>query len=161
MPLKIHAGLYVDETAAYADWHLPLAHPLESWGDARALDGTVSLIQPTIAPLYDGRSAAEILSLLGDAEPRDGLALLREPLAQGREDAAASSRVWRQALHRRLRGRTRAFAAETVSPRRPARRRPRPPPAPAGLDLLFRPDPTVWDGALAPTTAGCRNCRSR
>ena len=55
--LKIHAGLHVDETATLSDWHLPLLHPLESWGDARALDGTVTLIQPTIQPLYDGRSA--------------------------------------------------------------------------------------------------------
>ncbi len=58
VPLRIHAGATVDETAAYADWHLPRAHPLESWGDARAWDGTVSLHQPTIPPLYNGRGAA-------------------------------------------------------------------------------------------------------
>ncbi len=56
VPLKIHAGLYQDETAFHCDWNLPLAHPLEAWGDARSLDGTVTLIQPTIRPLYDGRS---------------------------------------------------------------------------------------------------------
>ena len=58
--------LHVDETATLADWHLPLLHPLESWGDARALDGTVTLIQPTIQPLYDGRSPIEILSMMLD-----------------------------------------------------------------------------------------------
>ncbi len=56
VPLKIHAGAYEDETGLRCDWHLPLAHPLEAWGDARSADGTVGLMQPTIAPLYDGRS---------------------------------------------------------------------------------------------------------
>ncbi len=60
VPLKVHAGLHGDETALRSDWHLPLLHPLESWGDPRALDGTVTLMQPTIMPLYDGRSVAEI-----------------------------------------------------------------------------------------------------
>ena len=73
VPLKVHAGLYFDETAMLSDWHLPLSHPLESWGDARSLDGTASVIQPTIQPLYDGRSAIEILSMLADPEPKHGL----------------------------------------------------------------------------------------
>ena len=60
--LKLHASLYEDETSVNADWHLPMTHPLEAWGDARALDGTASLMQPTIAPLYGGRGAGEILA---------------------------------------------------------------------------------------------------
>ena len=76
--LKMHANLYADETALNVDWHLPLTHPLEAWGDARSLDGSASLIQPTIAPLYDGRSAAEILTLFTGPEPRAGLDLLRD-----------------------------------------------------------------------------------
>ena len=147
VPLKIHAGLYVDETAAYADWHLPLAHPLESWGDARAPDGTVGLIQPTIAPLYDGRSVAEILSVLSEPQPRDGLTLLRDFWRQGREDGVFEP-VWRTALLDGFMAGT-AFGPETLSLRpEPAA----PPPAASaapGLDLLFRPDPTIWDGALA------------
>ncbi len=95
--LKIHAGGYMDETAAYADWHLPLAHPLESWGDARSPDGTVGLMQPTISPLYGGRSAPEILSLLTDAEPRSGLDLLRAHW-QGEADEASFAPRWQQAL---------------------------------------------------------------
>ena len=54
-----------------------MRHPLEDWADARAPDGTACLIQPTIAPLYDGRNAGEILSLLTDAEPVTALDLLR------------------------------------------------------------------------------------
>ena len=58
VPLRIHLGLYQDETAALCDWHIPEAHYLESWSDARAYDGTASVIQPLIAPLFGGRSAS-------------------------------------------------------------------------------------------------------
>ncbi len=146
--LKIHAGLYADETAAYANWHLPLAHSLESWSDGRAWDGTVSLIQPTIAPLYGGRSAAEILSILSEPEPRDGLALLRAHWVQG-HDPATFEPFWTQALRDGVVPDT-AFPAETIAMRPPGPSAGAPQPAAAGtLDLLFRPDPTIRDGAFA------------
>src|SRR5512142_2669591 len=62
VPFKVHGGLYADETAAHCDWHVPLAHPLECWGDLRAFDGSLALSQPCIAPLYDGRSPHEVLA---------------------------------------------------------------------------------------------------
>ena len=62
--LTIHVGLFEDETARLCRWHLPQTHFLESFGDARAFDGTISLQQPLIAPLYDSRSASELLALL-------------------------------------------------------------------------------------------------
>lgn len=73
VPNSVHLGLHEDETAAASQWHLPMAHFLESWGDAEAADGTVSIVQPLIAPLYDGRSAMEIIALaVGDtAKPYD------------------------------------------------------------------------------------------
>src|SRR5262249_57081795 len=52
--LRIHLGLYEDETAERCQWHVPEAHPLEAWSDLRAADGTVSIVQPLIAPLYNG-----------------------------------------------------------------------------------------------------------
>jgi len=73
---KVHHGLYRDETAACCDWHVPATHALESWGDLASFDGTVSLQQPCIAPLYGGKSLRELLAPLagGDAmSPRDAL----------------------------------------------------------------------------------------
>ena len=62
--LAIHLGLYEDETSELCHWHIPAAHFLESWSDARAHDGTVSIVQPLIAPLYDGKTAHELLAVL-------------------------------------------------------------------------------------------------
>src|SRR5256885_1339203 len=69
-PLRIHLGLHHDETAELCNWHLDEAHYLEAWGDTRAYDGTVSIVQPLIAPLYGGKSAIEFVALLlGQGEP--------------------------------------------------------------------------------------------
>ena len=90
---SIHAGLYDDETGHAASWHVPLAHYLESWGDAVGHDGTVSLVQPLILPLFGARSALELISaLLGDAKPQ-GRELVR------RTHGGLSERAWRRALH--------------------------------------------------------------
>ena len=53
---------HFDETAEYCQWHIAESHFLETWGDARAFDGTVSVIQPLIAPLYHTHSAFEVLA---------------------------------------------------------------------------------------------------
>ncbi len=52
VPLRIHLSPHDDETSELCHWHIPEAHFLESWSDARAFDGTVSIVQPLIAPLY-------------------------------------------------------------------------------------------------------------
>ena len=149
--LKIHANLYADETALNADWHLPLTHPLEAWGDARSLDGTASLVQPTIAPLYDGRSAAEILTLFTGPEPRAGLDLLRDYWAgQGNAPTAnvtTADARWQQALLSGVfEGGQAALQTVQAAAAGPA---PAPPALSGGLSLVFRTDPTVWDGAVA------------
>ena len=56
VPSSIALGHTVDETSAKATWHIPRAHYLESWGDARAVGGTLSVVQPLILPLFGGRS---------------------------------------------------------------------------------------------------------
>ena len=78
VPLRIHLSLYKDETSELCQWHVPEAHYLESWSDARAYDGTVSIIQPLIAPLYSGKSAHEVLAaFLGEPE-RAGYDIVRD-----------------------------------------------------------------------------------
>src|SRR5262249_41135206 len=64
--LSVHLGLFEDDTAAVCQWHIPELHPLESWSDARAFDGTATILQPLIAPLYDGHSVHELLAAFGD-----------------------------------------------------------------------------------------------
>ena len=69
-PLRIHLGLHNDETSEFCHWNVNEAHYLEAWGDTRAYDGTVSIVQPLIAPLYGGKSALEFVALLaGQGEP--------------------------------------------------------------------------------------------
>ncbi len=63
VPLRVHLGLYVDETAELCHWHVHDKHYLEGWSDARALDGTANIVQPLIAPLYDGKNAHELVQL--------------------------------------------------------------------------------------------------
>src|SRR2546430_3561429 len=61
---SIHLSEYDDETSKKCKWHVPRAHFLETWGDSRTWDGTITLAQPLIMPLYGGLSPAELLSLL-------------------------------------------------------------------------------------------------
>ena len=73
----VHFGSHVDETAALASWHVPSAHFLESWGDARARCGTLCVVQPLILPLYGAKSAVELLGLLASGEDRPGYDLVQ------------------------------------------------------------------------------------
>jgi molybdopterin-containing oxidoreductase family iron-sulfur binding subunit len=76
--LSVYHGLYVDETASLCQWNVPDAHPLESWGDSRSFDGTVTITQPLIAPLYDGHSAVEVLATLTSQPDRRGHVILKD-----------------------------------------------------------------------------------
>ncbi|MGD8630471.1 MAG: 4Fe-4S dicluster domain-containing protein [Gammaproteobacteria bacterium] len=144
-----HLGLYRDETAQQCHWHIPAAHPLESWSDLRAADGTASLVQPTIAPLHGGRSAGELLQGLGDTMPDDPYQQLRAYWrgALPGEDFEAG---WRRALRLGLIAGT-ALPARTPTLREdwdrgletgaaaPA----------AGLEIQFTLDAAVYDGRFA------------
>ncbi len=119
--LSVHAGPYADETAALCDWHLPLAHEQERWGDALAHDGSATLIQPAIAPIHDSRSPAEVLALLAADGVRDGHALVRRHWRGGTPrgappagiDDAGFEAFWEASLRR---GVVAASAFEPVVP---------------------------------------------
>jgi len=140
--LLVHAGLHVDETAALADWHLPLSHAYEQWSDALAHDGSASLLQPAISPLYDTRSAAELLALLADDTVRDGHSLVqRQWRTPHRDDFDA---FWRRSLRD-------GVVADSAAPALTLhvhRARSRPSSLP-GLVALFVPDAAAHDGAYA------------
>ena len=76
--LRAHLSLYDDETSALCHWQIPEAHFLESWSDARGHDGTASIVQPLIAPLYGGRSAHELIAAMSDRPERSAYDLVRE-----------------------------------------------------------------------------------
>ncbi len=146
---RFHLGQYLDETAALCQWHVPEAHYLESWGDVRAADGTVSLIQPLIAPLHGGRTAYDVLGALGQQAGQSAYSILRA-YWQARlapEGGPAFERQWRRALHDGL-------IAGTAEPARPVKlavlgdRVAEPAPR-QGLEIVFRADPTVHDGRFA------------
>ncbi|HEV2393939.1 MAG TPA: TAT-variant-translocated molybdopterin oxidoreductase [Verrucomicrobiae bacterium] len=96
---SIHLGLDLDETAALCSWHIPQAHYLESWGDARSFDGTVSLMQPLIAPLYGGKSAYELLGAMFQQQPiRSDHEIVRE-FWEKQNLWPEFEKGWRKALH--------------------------------------------------------------
>jgi len=145
VPLSAQLGLYRDETARAAGWHLPLAHCYEAWSDARAHDGSASIVQPLIAPLYGGRSAHALLALALGQGSRDGHALVRATwqAARGEEGEPRFETFWREALRRGL---VEGSAARPVAvPSAAAIARPASPPA-APLVALFAPDPAVDGG---------------
>ncbi|MGQ0760800.1 MAG: TAT-variant-translocated molybdopterin oxidoreductase [Acidobacteriota bacterium] len=76
--LRAHLSLYNNETSDICHWHIPAAHYLESWGDTRTFDGTVTLVQPLIAPLYDGKTAHEMLALFSDNYDKKPYEIVRE-----------------------------------------------------------------------------------
>jgi MoCo/4Fe-4S cofactor protein with predicted Tat translocation signal len=147
VPLRIHLGLHNDETAELCHWHLNEAHYLEAWGDTRAYDGTVSIVQPLIAPLYGGKSALEFVALLaGEGEPTgheivqnywkskhagtDFDMTWRKWLEQGWVDDTASQ-------PKQISAKNTNFAASI------------PPSDKNAIEINFRRDPSVYDGRFA------------
>jgi molybdopterin-containing oxidoreductase family iron-sulfur binding subunit len=98
VPLRVHLGLYQNETAELCQWHINQAHGLEAWGDARAYDGTVSVIQPLIAPLYSGKSALEFVALLSGQADATGYDLVRA-YWQKQHTGTDFEAFWRKSLH--------------------------------------------------------------
>ncbi len=98
VPLRVHHGLYQNETAELCQWHVDATHELEAWGDARAYDGTVSIIQPLIAPLYNGKSALEFVALLNGQTDALGYDLVRA-YWQKQHTGADFEQFWRKSLH--------------------------------------------------------------
>ncbi|HYS53639.1 MAG TPA: TAT-variant-translocated molybdopterin oxidoreductase [Thermoanaerobaculia bacterium] len=145
VPFRAHASLYYDETSLLSHWHIPETHYLESWSDVRAHDGAISIVQPLIAPLYNGRSQHEVLgALMGglDVSPYDQVRR-----TWSAKVGANFEQTWRQWLNdgviagSALPGRS--AAASMTIPTTDHR------PPTTGIELNLRPDPTIYDGRFA------------
>ncbi|MCI0424068.1 MAG: TAT-variant-translocated molybdopterin oxidoreductase [Acidobacteria bacterium] len=157
---RVHLGLYQDETSALCHWHIPEAHFLESWSDARAYDGTVTILQPLIAPLYGGKTAHEVLASLTSRPEHSSYEIVREHWQAGFAGAAAPAskpptpqalpafeQFWRKSLHDGVVPGTALppkavtlVARPTVTPQGGRK---------TGLDVVFRLDPHIHDGQFA------------
>ena len=174
--LRVHRSLFYNETSALCHWHVPATHYLESWSDARAYDGTVTIVQPLIAPLYSGKTSHELLAAFSRAPERTSHDIVREHWRSrfGRSEEAFES-FWRRSLHDGVVEGT-AFKPKSVSLRLdgsrprdqrsevssqksevrdqkspdvgPENRKPEIQ-SPKSLEIVFRPDPSVFDGRFA------------
>ena len=151
----VRLGYYEDETTAQCDWHIPAAHYLESWGDARTTDGTVVSVQPLIAPLFDGMTDLELLARLAGLERPDPYELVRGTLA-GPVTGPGPESQWKKFLHD-------GFLPGSASPHIPAafkwaaisgvlkefvaaRAKTDTGPSKENLEVVFRSDYSVEDG---------------
>ena len=144
--LRLHHGLHQDETAELCQWHVNAAHALEAWSDGRAYDGSVCLVQPLIAPLYDGKSAHELVAALMGQSTLTGYEILRAYWQQ-QAKVADFETWWRKAVHDGFVAGT-AYPAKAVTPKAGL------PPVKAAtdasvLEVSFRGDPAIYDGAFA------------
>lgn len=151
VPLSVHLGTHVDETAMLSAWHVPMAHVFEQWSDARAFDGTATIIQPQLRPLWAGWSPHEMLAVLG-GEPRpDGYGIVRNTWMQAareRGEADAES-FWTEAVRVGVVAGTAATPVDVPLSGDLAAGLPAPPHGGGGMTVLFRPDPWLGDGRHA------------
>ena len=146
--VRAHLSLYEDETTAVCQWSLPEAHYLESWGDARAFDGSVTIQQPLIQPLYDGRSAYQVLQMFLEAPEMGGHEIVKGYWAAQHNGADFES-WWRRAVHD---GVVAGSALPTKTPAINGAALATPPHKyrlEGKLEIVFRPDPTIYDGRFA------------
>jgi molybdopterin-containing oxidoreductase family iron-sulfur binding subunit len=144
--LKVFLGSHRNETAELCQWHVPEAHYLESWSDARAYDGTVSIIQPLIEPLYGGKSAHELITILAGQSGVTGHDLVQS-YWQKQHAGADFDAFWRKSLHDGW------IAGTSYVPRTPALKTSGFPASQsasgANYELNFRRDPSIYDGRFS------------
>ena len=203
VPLRVHHGLYKDETGELCYWHIPATHYLESWSDTRSFDGTASIVQPLIEPLFESKSEHELLAVFSDQYDRKAYDIIRDywrlnQAAGGRRQEAASQEAdgrrqtagtassptssgsnpaaaikptpqasltpaatpqaaaspgdfeawWRKCLHDGFVPNT-ALPSKTVTAKTGITPTQQPTPAAGGYEIVFRADPSIYDGRFA------------
>jgi Fe-S-cluster-containing dehydrogenase component len=156
--LCVHHSLYPNETSRKCHWLIPATHFLESWSDACAFDGSVSIIQPLIEPLYANVSVHEMIGALIEQPVRSAYEIVRENW-RGSAPIPNFELRWRQALSRGVTSERRDLAQRNEQPlnfilspsqgERVGRGASLPRSSPNELEILFRPDPNILDGRYA------------
>ena len=142
VPFRAHLSGYYDETSMLAHWHIPETHYLETWGDARGHDGTITIQQPLIAPLYNGRSAHEVLGAMSGGMDLPPYQVVRNHwFSKG-----ATEDTWRKWLNDGVVAGSAlpARAAAAATPPATSNQQPA-----TGLELEIKHDPTIYDGRFA------------
>ena len=141
--LSIHVGEVLDETGVKASWHVPRTHALEAWSDARAFDGSITIMQPLFSPFYGGKSDHEVLEALLGRGDQGGYDVIRDAWRK-RVDGDFDA-FWRRSLHQ-------GVIEGSASPTRTPQRQPLSVELDAQRDetvLVFLPDPGLSDGRHA------------
>jgi Fe-S-cluster-containing dehydrogenase component len=148
VPTSVYLGLFEDETSAACQWHVPELHPLETWTDARAFDGTATILQPLIAPLYrEAHSIHEVLALFSN-QPASSSHDIVKSYWQAQHTGGDFDAFWRQTL-------SDGVVADSTAPPRAVSVRAgwasgaSPTAPPEALEVVFRPDPSLYDGRFA------------
>ena len=143
--LRVQLSGYRNETTDFMHWHVPEIHYLEGWSDGRSYDGKATVIQPMIMPLYEGRSAHELLAFFTDQAGASSHDLV-QTYWKTQHPAADFEAWWRRSVHDGV------VAENPVPLRQVAARLASPPAAPAvdpnAVEISFRPDPTIYDGSF-------------
>ena len=145
VPFRVHLGLYQNETAELCQWHVNEAHYLEAWGDARAYDGTVSIVQPLIAPLYEGKSAYELVAMLSGQSQSAGHDIV-QAYWKTQHAGADFDAFWRKSLHDGW------IEGTTFTPKQASAKSVNSESAKAdekAIEINFRRDPSVYDGQFS------------
>ncbi|MGB6537123.1 MAG: 4Fe-4S dicluster domain-containing protein, partial [Xanthobacteraceae bacterium] len=144
VPFSAHLSLYDNETSSRCRWHLPRSHELESWSDLRGYDGTASIVQPLIRPLYDTRTAHHLLAFLAGTTTTSPYDLVRSTW-QKKSGAADFASWWRQTLEDGIVANSAAEPVAIGTPRLPQIAAAQ---TASTLSLVVAPDPSVWDGSV-------------
>ncbi len=153
-----HLSLFKDETSRLCQWHLPETHYLEAWSDGRAFDGTPSVGQPLIQPLYEGRSAREFIALLRGQRDADGRQLVRSFWKQEWQKTHLNGsdgdfeQFWRSALHDGVIGQAAEHKQVALRPDWQDQLTQQNGTGDTGennLELVFQADPAIHDGRYA------------
>ncbi|HEU4714656.1 MAG TPA: TAT-variant-translocated molybdopterin oxidoreductase [Pyrinomonadaceae bacterium] len=145
--LRVHLSEYRDETSEVCHWHIPAAHFLETWGDTRSYDGTVTIMQPLIEPLHEGKSVYELLAVFSDQYDRRPYDIVKSYWQSQQTANTDFENWWRKSIHDGFVPDS-ALPAKTVTPQ-PSNQNPSVQSAVTGFELVFRTDPSIYDGRFA------------